>query len=121
MTSDEFATLVEGDGRARGRSLVGKRIAEVKPSAPLLNAPSGQATRGQRLTKDEVRALVAALGDTVATLRQADPNDTAEADRELGIHLTHHPDGTVRVGAKPRVHSGACRRGDLNPHVLNGH
>ena len=121
MTSDEFATLVEGDGRARGRSLVGKRIAEVQAERATAERALGQATRGQRLTKDEMRALVAALGDTVATLRQADPVDTAEADRELGSHLTHHPDGTVRVGAKPRVYSGACRRGDLNPHVLNGH
>ncbi len=81
----------------------------------------GQTSRGQRLTKEEVRALVAALGDMVAALQQADPVDKAQAYRELGINLTYSPDGTVRVEAKPRVYSGVCRRGDLNPHVLLGH
>jgi site-specific DNA recombinase len=100
---------------------VGKWIAEVQAERSTAERALGQATDGQRLTKDEVRALVAALGDTVAALRQADPVDKADAYRELGINLTFHPEGTVKVEARPRVYSGVCRRGDLNPHVLLGH
>ena len=93
-------------------ALVGRWIAEVQAERATAERALGQATKAERLTKDEVRALVAALGDTVATLQQAAPVDKAEAYRELGIHLTYHPDGTVRVEVKPRVYSGVCRRGD---------
>ncbi len=96
-------------------ALVGKWIAEVQAERAMAERALGQTSRGQRLTKDEVRALVAALGDTVAALQQADPVDKAQAYRELGISLTYSPDGTVRVEAKPRVYSGVCRRGDSLP------
>jgi DNA invertase Pin-like site-specific DNA recombinase len=96
-------------------ALVGKWIAEVQAERGAAERAVGQATQGQRLTKDQVCALVAALGDTVAALRQADPADKADAYRELGINLTFHPEGTVQVEARPRVYSGVCRRGDTNP------
>lgn len=75
-------------------ALVGRWIVEVQAERATAERANGQA-QGQRLTKDEVEALVATLGDTVAALQQADPVDKAQAYRELGINLTYHPNGTV--------------------------
>ncbi len=46
-----------------------------------------------RLTKNEVKALVASLHDMVAVLEDADPADKAAVYAELGISMTYHPDG----------------------------
>ena len=56
-----------------------------------------------------------------AALQDADPLDKAAAYKELGIELRFHPEGAVRVEARPRLYPSECRRGDLNPHALNGH
>ncbi len=84
-------------------ALVGKWIAEVQAERSSAERALDQATQGQRLTKEEVRGLVAALGDTVSALRRADPVDKADAYRELGISLTFHPEGCPGRGPTPRV------------------
>jgi hypothetical protein len=55
--------------------------------------------------------MVEGLGDIVETLKEADPAIKADVYRDLGIKLTYHPEGTVQATARPRVYSGACRRG----------
>jgi hypothetical protein len=81
-----------------------------KPNEQRLNRPSPTHRPKTTSSKEDVRALVAALGDIVATLQRADHADKAAIYRELGSALTFHPEGTVRVEARLRVYSGACRR-----------
>jgi site-specific DNA recombinase len=39
------------------------------------------------LSRQEIADLINRLGDTVAILRRADPQDKAEVYRHLGLHL----------------------------------
>jgi site-specific DNA recombinase len=103
-------------------AIVGQWIAEVQAERLTAQRALDEATPPEnQLTKDEVRALVEALGDIVTALKDADPAAKADTYRDLGIKLVYHPEGTVEVEARPRVYSGECRRGDLNPHALIGH
>lgn len=43
--------------------------------------------RRKRMTREEIAALVAALGDIWATLQDADPADKTEVYRHLGLGL----------------------------------
>ncbi|MGH3251922.1 MAG: recombinase family protein [Trebonia sp.] len=85
-----------------------------------LRKPSGR----RRMTRDEITSLVKAVGDVMQVLKDADPADKAEIYSQLGLTLTYHPN-EKRVVAEARpasiMYVGACPRGDLNPHALNGH
>jgi hypothetical protein len=80
-----------------------------------LKRPAGR----RRMTRDEITSLVAALGDAMQVLKDADPADKAEIYSQLGLTLTYHPD-EKRVVAEARpasiMYIGACPRGDLNTH-----
>lgn len=65
-----------------------------------------QPTR-RRLSREQIAALVTTLGDLIAVLREADPDDKAEIYRQLGLKLTYHPDRkTVQAEARPST--GVC-------------
>lgn len=51
------------------------------------------------MTRDQLRALIDALGDPRAALRRADPDDKAAVYRQLGLRLTYHPT-TTRCGPR---------------------
>jgi site-specific DNA recombinase len=76
-----------------------------------LRKPAGR----RRLTRDEITSLVAALGDVMRVLRDADPADKAEVYSRLGLTLTYRPGGK-RVIAEVRPNLGVyvseCPRGD---------
>lgn len=82
----------------------------------------------QRMSSDEIRALVQALGDISAVLRAAAPEDKAEVYRQLGLRLTYEPgrrlvraEADIRPeGSKNGWAGGLCPRGDLNSlnHML---
>ena len=76
-----------------------------------------------KITKDHVRALVEEPGrPRRACSPHAEPRRQGRASTtSWAITLTYHPDGRVAVEARPACASGVCRRGDLNPHALNGH
>jgi site-specific DNA recombinase len=87
-----------------------------------LRKPAGP--RRRRMTRDEITALVTALGHAMQVLKNADPADKAEVYSRLGLTLTYHPqDRRVDVEARPEsiMYVGKCPRGDLNPHALDGH
>ena len=70
--------------------------------------------RTRRLSNAEIEQMVAALGDIVAVLRQADPTDKAEVYRQLNLTLKYHPETeTVRARIELGAHRGAmvCVRG----------
>ena len=86
-------------------TIVTRWIAEVaverRSILAVLNRTQPQQTR-QHLTREQIDDLVAALGDIVNVLREADPTDRAEVYRQLGLRLTYHPGKQkVRVQAQP--------------------
>ena len=58
---------------------------------------------GHPVSKAEIKALVRQLKDIVAVLANADFEDRRAIYAELGVNLTHHPDGRIRVGTGSRV------------------
>jgi site-specific DNA recombinase len=69
------------------------------------------------MSRDKIARMVAALGDLVAVLRQADPADKAEVYRQLGIRLTYYPENTKcgpRLASTRIMGNGPCPRTDLN-------
>ncbi|MEV6302426.1 recombinase family protein [Actinoplanes sp. NPDC051861] len=79
----------------------------------------------QRLTDDQITAIVDSLGGLLKILRKADPRDKAELYSRLGLRMTYQP-GPETLKAEivsddfGRV-LNVCPRGDLNPHALYGH
>lgn len=71
----------------------------------------------QRMTEDEVTALVVAAGDVLDVLRHADGRDKAEVYRQLGLSLTYHPDPKHMIAeARPSaiMYETECPRGNTN-------
>lgn len=77
-------------------------IAEAQRERKALERQLRREIPGGTLTSEQVKALVRHLRDVVAVLADADPADKAVLYRELGIELTYHADGRVRVEALPR-------------------
>jgi hypothetical protein len=65
-------------------------------------------------------AIVAALGDLVQVIRDADPADKADLYAQLGLTLTYRPQKRlVEASVTPSLHvcKSLCPRGDLNPET----
>jgi hypothetical protein len=78
-------------------------IAEVERERKRLERELRGKPSARKLKKAEIKALVRQLKDIVAVLANADPDDKRAIYDELGVNLTYHPDGRVRVGAGGRV------------------
>jgi site-specific DNA recombinase len=79
-----------------------------------LRKPAG-GPRRRRMTRDEITALVTALGDAMQVLKNADPADKAEVYSQLGLTLTYHPqDRRVEAETRPEsiMYVGKCPRTD---------
>ncbi|MEV4813297.1 hypothetical protein [Micromonospora avicenniae] len=66
------------------------------------------------MSRADITALVTALGDIAAVLREADPVDKAEVYRQLGLRLNYQPETqTVRAKVDLSAHRGVmvCVRG----------
>jgi site-specific DNA recombinase len=97
---DSYRAVVRNEPDAA--PAVGKWIAEAVQERRRLETLLGvQPTT--RLTKDDIRALVASLHDITGTLAQADPVDKAVVYAEMGITVTYNQDGRVLVESRPRV------------------
>ena len=77
-------------------------ITEAQRERRGIEAELGHEMPGKQLSVSQVKALVHALGDIVATLAAADPADKADLYRELGVSLRYDPSGAVTVQAQPR-------------------
>ena len=76
-----------------------------------------------RMSEDEIRNLVEALGSILRVLRDADPADKACIYTELGLRLTYQPGRKTVIAeatAPAIMYKTECPRGDLNPHALSG-
>jgi site-specific DNA recombinase len=71
---------------------------ERETAARLLRAP--QPEPRQRLTRDQINALVREVGELTTALAEADPDDRAEVYRQLGLklHLPPRPTKSPRPG-----------------------
>lgn len=80
---------------------VGRWIAEASREKQRLETILGQPVH--RLTKDDIKALVASLKDITSALAGADPGDKASVYAEMGITITYHADGRVLLESRPGV------------------
>ncbi|WP_199444067.1 recombinase zinc beta ribbon domain-containing protein [Umezawaea beigongshangensis] len=97
--------------------LVARWTAEVSARRAEALSRSRAAVGRERMTREQIATMVAALGDVRQVLGNADPDDEAEVYRQLRLSATYHPGKrTVRVETSLDPHSwgcGACPRGDL--------
>jgi site-specific DNA recombinase len=104
--------------------LVTSWMKETQAKRALAEARLRKSAGRRRMTKEEIMNLVTELGGIMQALKDADPADKAEIYGRIGLTLTYHPQ-EKRVAAEARpgsiMYVGACPRGDLNPHALNGH
>ncbi|UED87621.1 hypothetical protein [Streptomyces profundus] len=80
-----------------------------------IGAPTGTA---RRMTRQEIRDLVDALGGLLDALRRADPADKAEVYRQLGLRLTYdHEKQEVLAESRPAPRVGVLvvSEGGLEP------
>jgi DNA invertase Pin-like site-specific DNA recombinase len=96
---DGYRSVIDNGGDV---SVVAKWIGETQRERKTLLAQLNSPLHSEELTADQVRALVEALRDVVATLGDADPADKTELYRALGVTLSYSPDGLVTVEARPR-------------------
>lgn len=71
-----------------------------------VTATSHQARPPQRMSRNEIRELVDALGGLLAILRAADPGDKLEVYRELGLKLNYNHETeevTAETNLRPQV------------------
>lgn len=98
--------------------LVARWTAEVQAQRAEALARSRTATGRDRMTKQEIQALVDALGNIATVLAQADPTDKAEVYSQLGLRLTYQPtEHLVRAETHLDPHGwgyGQCPRRDLH-------
>ncbi|MEU4427882.1 recombinase family protein [Actinoplanes sp. NPDC024001] len=88
-------------------ALVTGWIAETQTERVRLELQLTQAPKvPRRMTQDEIRQLVTALGDIVAVLRNAHPEDKAEVYRQLNLRLVYDPETTT---VRANVSLGANR------------
>jgi hypothetical protein len=93
-------------------------IAQTQAQRALAESELRQATKRTRMTRDEIRDLVTALGDLQEVLRAAAPADKAQIYQHLGLKLTYHPETqTVRAEANLDPHRGVDRVRGPTPHV----
>ena len=91
-----YRDLVEHDADL---TIAAPWIAEVERERKRIERELGRKPTSGRLTKAEIKTLVRQLKDIVAVLADADPEDRRSIYAELGVNLTYHPDGRIRVGA----------------------
>ena len=96
---NQYQAVLDADADPK---IVARWMAQVQRERHDLEAQLGRTVPGGKLTAPQVRALVKALHDIVAVLAEADPDDRDDLYTELGVNLTYHPEGRVRVEMKPR-------------------
>lgn len=71
--------------------LVTQWIAETQTQRVAAQAQLRQASGRRRMSKEEIDAVVTALGDLVKVLQEADPVDKADIYPQIGLRLTYRP------------------------------
>jgi len=86
-------------------AVIGPWIAETQAQKIAAQAQIRAATGQRRMTRDEMAGIVAALGDLVQVIRDADPADKADLYTQLGLTLTYRPQKQlVEATVTPGLH-----------------
>jgi site-specific DNA recombinase len=111
-TEDARRRVLEADGKlAKYRSaleagadpvLVAGWIREVQADRERAERVLREVSPPQSLTREEVAAFVASLGNVAARLADASPEVKAAVYQEVGVTVTMHPDGRIVVEARPK-------------------
>ncbi|GAB3129507.1 hypothetical protein [Microbispora hainanensis] len=89
--------------------LVTQWIAETQTQRVAAQAQLRQASGRRRMSKEEIDAVVTALGDLVKVLQEADPVDKADIYSQIGLRLTYRPQKRlVEAQVIPGLHM--CKR-----------
>ena len=88
-------------------AVIGPWIAETQAKKVAAQAEIRAATGQHRISRDEIAAIVAALGDLARVVSEADPADKSEIYTQLGLMLTYQPgkrlvEATIRPGQNMR-------------------
>jgi site-specific DNA recombinase len=107
-----------------GPAVIGPWIAETQAQKVAAQAEIRPATGRRRMTRDEIAALVAAPGDLVQVIRDADRTDKAELYTQLGLTLTYRPQKRLveaTVAASLHMCKGFVSEGRLHQKAYPAH
>lgn len=71
--------------------MIGPWIAETQAQRVTAQAEIRSAAGQRRMTRDDIAAIMAALGDLVRIIRDADPADKADLYAQLDLTTTYRP------------------------------
>lgn len=102
-------------------AVVGPWIAETQAKKITAQAEAHTATGRPQMTRDEIAAIVTALGDLVQIVRDADPADKSKIYTQLGLTLTYQlrrrvVEATIKSGQNTCA-EGQCPRGRVARYV----
>jgi hypothetical protein len=103
-------------------AVIGPWIAETQARKVAAQAEIRTATGRHRMSRDEIEAVVTALGDLARVVQHADPADRADIYAKLRLTLTYDPGeklvaATIQPGLN--VHKGFVSEGGLE-HTFEG-
>jgi site-specific DNA recombinase len=86
-------------------AVIGPWISETQAKKVAAQAEIRAATGRRQMSRDDIAAVVAALGDLVQVVRNADPADKADIYTQLGMTLTYRPESRlVEAVVRPPAH-----------------
>jgi hypothetical protein len=119
-----LTTAVDVTRTAATRTVVAGWIAETQAERRLAEqratATPAVAETENRLSQEEIVAIVEELGDMVAALRDAEPEHKLDVDRNIGLRLTYDPETrTVQADIDLAAHRWAlvCVRGSTQTNA----
>jgi site-specific DNA recombinase len=105
-------------------TVIGPWITEIQAQRVAAQAEIRSATGKRRMTRDEIAAIIAALGDLVQVIRDADPADKAELYARLGLTMTYRPQKRlVEATVMPSLHmcKGFVSEGRMHQKAIMVH
>jgi site-specific DNA recombinase len=78
--------------------VIGPWIAETHAKKVAAQAEARSTTGRRRMSRDEIKAVVTALGNLVRVVQYADPQDRADIYAKLGLTPTYQPSTAASNG-----------------------
>jgi hypothetical protein len=105
-------------------AVIGPWIAETQAKKVAAQAEIRTATGRHHMNRDEIAAIVAALGEIAGVVQEADPADKADIYAKIRLTLTYQPEERlVKAVIKPGLdmHKWSVSEGGLEPPYPFGH
>jgi site-specific DNA recombinase len=105
-------------------AVIGPWIAETQAKKVAAQAETRTATGRHRMSREEIEAVVTALGDLARVVQAADPQDKADIYAKLRLTLTYQPEekavqAIVKLGLN--MPKGVVSEGGLELRPPGGH